>query len=338
MGVSNVPVYECGQEAEINNDTQLRKKDFRDILDFTPSRVCEIINRLHKNSETFSLSKQIQILVRICKRAGLLEIWEESEREAKGKIVCCMDDRVPKSKNTVNMAGSGILLISEKISCGMNAQDIVEMMGRVFESNGVGTISSHQDCWAAKLFCARMQEHFWVDDIKKLEQKLEAIFPWLDEYEKEESYCYQREEDIIVAALLKYIALKLSLKYTHINLENQIGEVPKHAARTVILDLSEYNLTGFFEKHGINPWFFLDVSMFIEHPEHIDSMVEQAIISKLIALRNSIISEEKNMFTIITYQRGQEALCKMIQSAIDEKIEQNHSELIWKYTIVPVKV
>jgi len=68
--------------------------------------------------------------------------------------------------------------------------------------------------------------------------------------------------------------------------------------------------------------------MFIEHPEHIDSMVEQAIISKLIALRNSIISEEKNMFTIITYQRGQEALCKMIQSAIDEKIEQNHSELI----------
>lgn len=339
-----VPVFECGWETnstaidtrkEMNNT----KEKVLDVLWMNQWRVCEILKKLNEENKEKSLTEQIKIIMRFCRTNWLLEKkHEETEEHKNGKCLCCMDDRVPKWKNTLNIAGSGILFIGERIQEWYDWDVMIEMLWDILALNKVTTISSHQDCWAAKLFCQKMKDHFWVSNIEEVENKLENIFPWFSLMSVNEDDLHERKEDEIVAKILKYVSLKLWMNHTHLNLVDEKGELSQHISRTVIIDLTSYNLTWFFEKTWVAPWYFLDASIFLNHPEHFTRMVEEAIISKIIALKKPIICEQNNMFTIITYQNGQEEITQYLQREIDRIICEDHHYLVWKYKIFAVKI
>lgn len=124
--------------------------------------------------------KEIKKFIENVKLAILEEVW----------CVCCMDDRTANGQ--FRLAGSGILLAEE-----IGFDWVVDMV----KKSEITKITSHDDCWAAKLYAKAK----WLD----LEKS--------DEYAKEFS---------------KKLAEATNLPYEHIEVN-----VP-HAARSAYIDFS----------------------------------------------------------------------------------------------------
>lgn len=267
------------------------------------------------------------------------------EKEPIPKTLCCMDDRVDKWDDFLSIAWSWILIVKDLISKWYKWNEIISYLKPIFVWNNIKTITSHQDCWAWWLFYNFLVEYFklWKNDsLKYVVKELETIFPWiLDIVFDEPKMLISWKEDLVAALVLKYISLECNIWFWHIELWKNFYNIPDHESRSIVIDLSSFNLNWFFKKTWIKPWYLLDASMFLDNIELIEKITEEAIIWKLIAKKEPWICDVNKMIVSITIEKDneqQEYLAKKIIDDINYDIDKNYHELIWKFEITIIKI
>lgn len=323
-----------------NNWWKLKLRDVRKSLDICSVRslvIQELEKIIYRKWKIADVSRITWIIAKKC----LIELDQESAP----KTLCCMDDRVNKWNDSLSIAWSWILLVKDLISKWYKSREIISHLSPIFIWNNIQTITSHQDCWAGWLFYNFLVENFQLeknDNFRNVIQSLESIFPGIwDIIFDDPKILISGKEDLITALVLKYIALKCDLEYGHIELWKNSNNVPVHTSRSIVIDLSNYNLTWFFEKVWIKPWYFLDASLFLDDIELIERITEEAIIWKLIAHKEPWICDiNKMIVTIATEENNlkQETIAKKIITDIHNDIDKNFHSLLWKFEITIIKI
>lgn len=323
-----------------NNGWKLKLLDVR-----KPLELCEARSLISKKLEDIIYREwQIADVSRITWLITRMNLIDK-DLESNPKTLCCMDDRVSKWSESLSIAWSWILLIKDLISKWYQSDEIISFLSPIFIGNNIDTITSHQDCWAWGLFYDFLVDYFQLDkneEIIELISHLEDFFPgiWTIAFQ-EKKILISWKQDLITALVLKYIAIKCDLKYWHIELSENSVNIPDHESRSIVIDLSSYNLTWFFTKAWVNPGYFLDASMFLDNIELIEKITEEAIIWKLIAQKQPGICDVNKMIVSITIEENeekQEEIANKIISDINEDIDKNFHDLVWKFEIIIIKI
>lgn len=282
------------------------------------------------------------------------EIIERLLARAKGNFVlksrwihtlCCMDERITCWHEETNskLAWSWILHISKMIKTWKNKEDIISFFKSLIKDNQIQKITSHEDCWAAKLFCAELSEYWWVNSLGLVATRLDMLFPWYRNFISEYSLT---TEDDIVRAFLEYVAMETSVTHWHIMLNRNSLDCYKHTARSVIINLTSYDIPTTLQRFGVNSWYVIDAWLFLSNSSLLDSVKEamdqvasEVLISKFIAHKNVWLNNENKMHICFCYNTGnenQKQICMKIIDYINKEISQ---ELRWLYDIklFPIK-
>ncbi len=327
-------------EAKKNSLIKLKLADVRH-----PQKICNTRSLVSKKLEDLIFKnwelKDLDRITSVLKRKSLVL----EDLESTKKTLCCMDDRIIKWDQELSIAWSWLLIISDLISKWLKWDEIISFLSKIFNWNNITTITSHQDCWAAWLFYKSLVEYFnlWDNNsLKTIIKKLDLIFPWiLDTDFNKEKILTSGKEDLIAALVLKYISKKCNLEYWHIELWEDFLDIPDHDSRSIVIDLTNYNLSWFFKKNNINPWYFLDASMFLENIDLIEKITQEAIIWKLIAKKEPGICKDNKMIVSIVSEKNdvnQITLAQKIKNDIISNIDRDYHELIWKFEIVLIKI
>lgn len=336
------------KETEWINDTDDWKINWwrLKLLDVrNPLEICEARSLVSEKLEDIIYREwQIADISRITSLISRMNLIDKDE-ESTPKTLCCMDDRVNKWTESLSIAWSWILLIKDLIAKGYKSDEIISFLSPIFIGNNIDTITSHQDCGAWGLFYNFLIEHFKLDkneEIIELISHLEDFFPGIWEIAfQEKKILISWKEDLITAIVLKYVAIKCDLKYGHIELSNNSIDIPNHESRSIVIDLSSYNLTWFFMKAWVKPGYFLDASMFLDNIGLIEKITEEAIIWKLIAQKQPWICDINKMIVTITIEENderQETIAKKIITDINEDIDKNFHDLVGKFEIIIIKI
>lgn len=271
----------------------------------------------------------------------LINSWKISiNPESLPKTIACMDDRLLKWTGIVSLAWSWILIVNDLIKQWLNWDEIISYLTPIFQWNNIQTMTSHQDCWAWKLFYNSLVEYFWIEnksDFESIIKKLETIFPWISEISFNwGNITISWKEDVITALVLKYISIKANLEYKHLQISHNSIDIPDHSSRSLILDLTDYDITWYCVKNHVNPWYVLDVSMLLDNSDLIERIILESIIAKSIASKQPWLTKEDNMVVSICFEKDNKKHIELIEKIISDInifVENWHQELRWLYQI-----
>lgn len=258
--------------------------------------------------------------------------------------LCCMDERICCSHWETNskLAWSWILNISKIIRDWWTHEDVISFMKSLIEHNWIKKITSHENCWAAWLFCKELLEFWWIssDNLELIIVKLEEIFPWFNRF-----FSWTLSADNIAQWLLKYIATEVWVEHWHIMLDRNKPENLEHTARSVTVNLTDYDIPATLENFWINAWYVIDLWLFTDNPDFmsealykaIKQIAAEVIISKIIAKSNVWLKDEQKMHICFCYKRGdvkQELICKQILRFVENEINYwPRWEFRWLYDV-----